>query len=108
MTISTTKLQDYLGRWLTNSNPGTSGATDSLGRSVKASDKDYLGRALQFTSPSAWAQSTAYTTGTYTRLSGGQILLCSTSGTSGASAPTAPSTVGGTVTDGTAHWTRIH
>jgi len=44
--VTTTKTKDYLGRLLTNATPGTSQATDHLGRSVVAGDKDYAGRAL--------------------------------------------------------------
>lgn len=43
---TTTKTKDYLGRPLTNATPGTSDATDYLGRDVKAGDLDYLGRPL--------------------------------------------------------------
>jgi hypothetical protein len=45
--IVTMKTKDYLGRSLVNATPGTSNATDFLGRSVQAGDKDYLGRLLQ-------------------------------------------------------------
>jgi len=104
---TTTKLQDFLGRWLTNADPGTSNATDHLGRAVVASDKDFVGRALVFDNPSDWVTATAYDVGDYARLTGGEIVECTTAGTSGASEPTAPA-VGGTVTDGTAVWTRLH
>lgn len=43
---TTTSTKDYLGRALTNATPGTSDATDYLGRAVQTGDKDYLGRAL--------------------------------------------------------------
>jgi len=43
---TTTKTKDFLARLLTNPTPGTSQATDFLGRSVVASDKDFLGRNL--------------------------------------------------------------
>lgn len=105
---TTTKLRDFLGRWLTNATPGTSAATDHLGRNVIAGDKDSAGRALTFSNPAAWVQTTAYSLGVYVRLAGGQILQCTTAGTSvTGSAPTAPATVGGTVTDGTVTWQRI-
>lgn len=60
---TTTKLGDYLGRALTNSNPGASAATDYLGRGVIASNKDYMGRALVDTPsypPADVARNTAY------------------------------------------------
>jgi len=44
--VTTTKTKDYVGRLLTNPTPGTSQATDYLGRSVVAGDKDHMGRAL--------------------------------------------------------------
>ena len=46
LTVTTTRTKDYLGVPLVNPTPGTSQATDRLGRSVVATDKDYLGRAL--------------------------------------------------------------
>jgi len=44
--VTTTKTKDFLARNLTNPTPGTSQATDFLGRSVVVTDKDFLGRAL--------------------------------------------------------------
>lgn len=70
---TTSKLGDYLGRALTNDNPGVSNATDFLGRSVTASNKDFAGRALvdapSFPPPD-WAASTAYTVGVRARIPG--------------------------------------
>src|SRR5262245_39706637 len=43
---TTTRTKDYLGVLLVNATPGTSQATDRLGRGVIAGDKDFLGRAL--------------------------------------------------------------
>ena len=43
---TTTKTKDFLARLLTNPTPGTSNATDFLGRAVAAGDKDFLGRGL--------------------------------------------------------------
>ncbi len=103
---TTTKLQDFLGRWLTNGTPGSTQATDAVGRSVVASDKDFLGRSLTFTNPSTWAATTSQTLGTYRRLSGGAILKATTGGTTGGSEPTAPA-VNATRTDGSVVWTRI-
>ena len=51
----------------------------------------------------AWAASTEYTAGAYCNV-GGVILFCSTSGKSGSTAPTPPTTFGTPVTDGTAEW----
>lgn len=105
---TTTDLKDYLGRWLGNATPGTSDATDFLGRNVTAAGADFLGRPLTFADPTAWAATHAYTAGTYASLTGGAVVQVTTAGTSGSTAPTAPTKVGGTVTDGTAVWTRIH
>jgi hypothetical protein len=44
--VTTTRTKDFLGAALVNATPGTSQATDRLGRSVTAGDKDFLGRAL--------------------------------------------------------------
>lgn len=57
--------------------------------------------------PKVWAQSTAYALGDFI-IRTGSALECTTAGTSSASGsgPTAPGSVGGTVTDGTAVWTR--
>ena len=104
---TTTKLKDYLGRWLTNATPGTSQAKDSLGRNVSASNKDFVGRSLTFDNPSAWVQTTDYTLGAYVRLTGGAILQATVAGKSVTGAePTAPA-IGGAVTDGTVTWRRI-
>ncbi|HEY1177855.1 MAG TPA: hypothetical protein VGF17_16995 [Phytomonospora sp.] len=54
----------------------------------------------------AWTATTAYALGSKVRLSGGDVLEATTAGTSSSTEPTAPGTVGGTVTDGTVTWTR--
>ena len=70
---TTTKQGDYLGRSLVNHNPGTSDATDFLGRSVVAGDKDSTGRSLannpQYP-PVDRANSTAYSVGQRVKLAG--------------------------------------
>lgn len=105
---TTTKLQDYRGCWITNGTPGSTAATDDLGRSVAASDKDYLGRSLIFDNPSTWVQTTAYSLNGYVRLSGGAILQATSGGTSVTGSAPSPPAVGGTVTDGTVTWKRVH
>jgi hypothetical protein len=44
---TTMETHDYLGRELTNETPGSSTATDHLGRDIGESDDDFIGRALQ-------------------------------------------------------------
>jgi hypothetical protein len=44
--VTTTSTKDYLNRSLVNAVPGTSQATDYLGRSVVAGNKDFIGRNL--------------------------------------------------------------
>lgn len=100
---TTTRKEDYLGRNLVNATPGTSNATDWLGRNVTSGDKDYLGRPL---TSAPHAVSTAYSVGAVVYLAGGAELVCIVAGTSGATAPTAPGSVGGTVVDGTVTWRR--
>lgn len=68
---TTSKKGDWLGRALHNPTPGTSDATDYLGRSVTASDKDYNGQSLVNTPsypPADWAATTAYALGASARL----------------------------------------
>ena len=70
---TTTKLGDYIGRALTNHNPGVSNAKDYLGRDVIASNKDYAGRALTdapLFPPPDWAAATAYALGVRRRIPG--------------------------------------
>lgn len=52
---------------------------------------------------SAWAADTEYTAGQLCSVSG-VILFCSTSGKSGSTAPTPPTTFGTPITDGTVEW----
>lgn len=70
---ATSKLGDFLGRALVNNNPGTSDASDFLGRGVTAGNKDFIGRALTDTPqypPPEWAAATAYTLGQVRRIPG--------------------------------------
>ncbi len=44
--VTTTMTKDFLGRLLINPTPGTSQATDYLGRSVVVTNRDYMARSL--------------------------------------------------------------
>lgn len=44
--VTTTMTHDYLGVPLVNATPGTSNATDRLGRNVVTGNKDFMGRSL--------------------------------------------------------------
>lgn len=104
---TTTFTADYLGRALVNPTPGTSDATDYMGRDVLAGDVDYIGRDLTGgPPPPAWAASTAYSVGDRVSLSGGAVLEATVAGTSGTTAPTAPG-VGNTVVDGSVTWQQV-
>lgn len=92
-----------MGRDLTNATPGTSDATDHLGRAVVTGDKDFLGRSL---TSAPHAVSTAYPQGAVVYLAGGEELTAETGGTTAGVAPTAPASVGGTVVDGGVTWRR--
>ncbi len=53
-----------------------------------------------------WKTATAHKVGDRVELTGGEILVATTAGTTGTPEPTAPLLAGGTVTDGTVTWTR--
>lgn len=55
----------------------------------------------------AWVTATAYAVGDQVKLAVGQFVEVTTAGTSGATAPTVPTALGGTVADGTVTWERI-
>lgn len=55
----------------------------------------------------AWVATTAYAVGDHVTLTGGEILEATVAGTSGATEPTAPATVGDTVVDGDVTWERV-
>ena len=100
---TTLRLRDHLLRPLVNATPGTSDATDYVGRDVVTGNVDFLGRALVAT---AWATTTAYALGVYVELSTGEALKATAGGTSGASEPTPPG-YGDTVVDGTVTWEQV-
>lgn len=103
---TTLRLRDFLGKTLANATPGTTDpAKDGLGRSVIASDKDYLGRGLIAT---ARANSTVYATNVYVQFAGGKLYKVTTGGTSAAAPPSETGIgYGQTLTDGTATLTRV-
>ena len=102
--VTTLNLRDHLGRLLTNATPGTSDATDHLGRDIVASDLDFVSRDLISTT---WAVATAYALGDHVDLSGGEVLVVTVAGTSHATVePTAPA-YGATVVDEGVTWQRV-
>ena len=63
-------------------------------------------RSLDF--PAVWTASTAYASSTLVNASNGILYAATTGGTSGSTAPTWPTTLGATVTDGTVVWTALN
>lgn len=57
--------------------------------------------------PAAWQASHAYAVNDQVTLTGGAVVKCTVGGTSGATEPAAPATVGGTVVDGGVTWQRV-
>ncbi len=71
----------------------------------EAAEKASLIAAMNL--PVAFAATTALTLGKRVGLADGKVLQVTTAGTTGASAPTGPASVGGTVVNGTVTFTRI-
>lgn len=98
-------LRDRLWRKLTNGTPGTTQATDQLGRAVGSSTTAADGTSLI---GKKWVISTVTAVGDFTQATTGELLQCTvggtTSGTGGG--PTAPG-FGTTVTDGTVTWRQV-
>lgn len=99
---TTLNMRDFLGRKLSNATPGSTNATDQLGRAVKVGDADSLGRALI---GRRWGQSEAKGLGDTTQILTGELLICVTAGTTSGSGtgPTSPG-YGNTVVDGSVTW----
>lgn len=99
---TSTRVEDYMGRSLTNGTPGTTDpVTDYVGRQV-TSTADYSGRALTCL---PWPGAVAVTLGSTYYVTGGRLVV-TTAGTPLAGAATIPGSIGGTVTSGTATFTR--
>lgn len=94
--------EDFVGRDLTNTTPGSSDATDFLGRKVAPGNKDFLGRGL---TSEPHAVSTAYAKRAVVYLPSGEELTCVSAGTSAGTPPTPPA-IGATVVDGGVTWQR--
>ena len=71
----------------------------------EAAEKASLIAAMNL--PVGFAATTALTLGKRVGLADGKVLQVTTAGTTGASAPTGPASVGGTVVNGTVTFTRI-
>lgn len=102
---TTLYLRDRLACKLTNGTPGTTQATDRLGRAVVTGDKDSLGAGLV---GKKWAISTVTAVGDSTQATTGELLQCTVAGTTAATGggPTAPG-FGATTTDGTVTWRQV-
>ena len=85
--------------------PLVSGPVSSNPATQEASEKASLIAAMNL--PVAFAATTALALGKRVGLADGKVLKVTTAGTTGASAPTGPGSVGGTVTNGTVVFTRI-
>ena len=85
--------------------PLVSGPVSSDPAVQEANEKASLIAAMNL--PVAFAATTAITLGKRVGLADGEVLEVTTAGTTGASAPAAPGSVGGTVTNGTVVFTRI-
>jgi hypothetical protein len=103
---TTLRLRDHLGRLLLNATPGTTDpAKDYTGRSVLASNLDYMGRGLIAT---ARANTTAYAADVYVQFAGGNLYKVTGTGTSAGSAPSESGVeIGDPLTDGTVTLERI-
>ena len=96
--------RNFLGKKLVNGTPGTTQATDAMGRSVASGTTDYMGRQLVALK---WVLSTVTALGATTQAATGELLVCTTAGTTSAgTTPTAPG-FGLTRTDGTVPWTQV-
>lgn len=97
-------LRDRLWRKLTNGTPGTTQATDSLGRAVGSATTDSVGTLLV---GKKWVLSTVTAAGEFTQAATGELLQCTIGGTTSAgTTPVAPG-FGLTVTDGTVTWRQV-
>lgn len=97
-------LRDRLWRKLSNATPGTTQATDYMGRAVGSATTDSMGTLLV---GKKWTLSTVVVAGDFTHSATGELLQCTVGGTTSAgTTPVAPG-FGLTVTDGTATWRQV-
>lgn len=89
--------------------PASMQTADSVAMMVTGANAKASRVAPCLTDPTstAWAATTAYAVDDKVRIGDGEFLQVTTAGTSSDTAPTVPTNVGDTVTDGTVTWTRI-
>lgn len=91
----------------TSGTASASSVTAYLNKWVEVGKMNISSVVVKAATPTAWAQTTAYLQGAFVaKVSANAYRYeCTTAGTSSSSEPTWPTTVGGTVVDGTVTWT---
>ena len=100
--VTSTRKEDYMGRNLDNTTPGTTDPVRDYTGRITTATVDYLGRNLTVLT---WPGVLAMAVGDQFWVVGGDLVV-TTAGTSAAGAPALPGSVGGTVVSGTVTLTR--